>query len=195
MAKLSVYVPDELLERAKHADPAMRPSQVLQGALEQRLPRAERPYAVISDALREQRLAAQEIVNRRATEAYQEGYEVGLSFATALPWRAFENFAQLDWNLNSWVYAFDKDDYEHVTATPEELAAGEEVLDFWGALDAAMTTARIPVREEDHCPVGLSAEGFVDAIRDVWLGSPTGRDVATHSGPTVDQDVGLGREP
>ena len=103
MAKLSVYVPDDLLERAKQADPDLRPSQVLRSALEDRLPQTQRPYAIVNDYLLAQRAAAQEIVNRRATEAYQEGYKVGLEFATALPWQAFENFAQSGWDLAAWV--------------------------------------------------------------------------------------------
>ena len=37
----------------------------------------------------------------------------------------------------------------------------------------------IPFEEESHLPIGLSAEGFVDAIRDVWVGAPAGRATLT----------------
>ena len=171
MAKLSVYVPDDLLDRARQVDPTIRPSQVLQDALETRVSGGPRPFAVLNEHLREQRALAQAIVNQRATEAYQEGYAVGLRIATSLPWRAFDRFSELHWNLDTWVEEFDEEEYENATATPEEIADGLVVLNFSGLM-VGSNDSYIPLRA-DGSPTGIAAEGFVDAIREVWTGTPT----------------------
>jgi hypothetical protein len=180
MAKLSVYVPDELLEQAKVIDPHMRPSVILQDALRATVDnRKSRPYARLSPELERDRQAAQQIVLERVATAYGAGYGVGLAFARALPWDAFENFAACGWNLRDWRESFEDEEYEHVTATDAEKAAGEVVLDFDGVLQGAILEGGWVAVGDRNLPSGVSGEAFVDAIRDVWTGA---RDLLS-SGP------------
>src|SRR5664280_1391582 len=101
MAKLSVYVPDDLLAEAKRVDPEVRPSAILQDALRSRLvDRNSRPYAQLDDQLRREREEAQRLVIDRVADAWRTGYGAGVEFTKALPWEAFEDFAALNWDLS-----------------------------------------------------------------------------------------------
>jgi hypothetical protein len=172
MAKLSVYVADELLEQAKQLDPDMSPSTVLQAALRSNIQdRASRPYARLSPDLEAERETAQRLVLDRVAAAYQVGYAVGLAVAKELPWEAFEDFATLGWNLREWRAGFDDEEYDYINATEKELAQGLICLSFDGLLDRAMEyQGQFPL-DDTKTPTGMPAEGFVDAIRDVWIGA------------------------
>jgi hypothetical protein len=171
MAKLSVYVPDDLLEQVKAIDPSMRPSAILQDALRATVDnRRSRPYARLSPELERDREAAQRIVLERVAEAYDVGYRAGLAFAQFLPWNAFEDFAASGWNLRNWSSDFDDSEYDNVMATDAERAAGDVVLDFAGLLREATSTGSWAAIGDRGMPSGVTGEAFVDAIRDLWTG-------------------------
>lgn len=168
MAKLSVYVPDELLAEARRADPEVRPSAILQDALRSRLvDRNSRPYAQLDDQLTREREEARRLVIDRVADAWRSGYAAGLEFAQHLPWEAFEDLAALHWNLSAWRESFDDSDYRIIDPTPDE---ADHVLDFRLLLQSGEMTMSIPT-DDDGTPVGVIGEGFTDAIREVWEGA------------------------
>ena len=177
MAKMSVYVPDDLLAETKRTDPEIRLSGVLQDALRSRLlDRSARPYAALSDALLAEREEAQRLVIDRVAEAWRAGYAVGLVFAKRLPWEAFENFDALYWNLPAWRRTFDEEAYENVSPTEEESEVGYMELEFEAVWEEAADDRRRLILDEDTgAPVGVAGEGFTDAIRDVWEGARSSR--------------------
>lgn len=170
MAKLSVYVPDELLAEAKQADPEVRLSALLQDALRSRLvDRGSRPYAQLDDRLTREREAAQRLITDRVADAWRAGYATGLEFAKSLPWEAFEAFAARRWDVKAWRLTFDETEYR--IADPSSAAEAESVLDFGSLMD--WVEERLPAIPTDahDTPIGVSGEGFTDAIRDVWEGA------------------------
>jgi hypothetical protein len=171
MAKLSVYVADDLLEQAKLIDPDLSPSTVLQNALRASVDdRRSRPYVRLSPELEHEREVAKRIVLDRVATAYREGYAVGLAFARDLPWEAFENFAVYGWDLRGWRANFDDEEYPLINPTEADRAE-ELVLSFDGLLNIAMDHATWFPVDNENTPTGVPAEGFVDAIRDVWKGA------------------------
>ena len=171
MSKLSVYVPDDLLTQARAADPELNPSQALQDALRARLvDRRARPYAQVSDVLRQQKEAAERLVLDRVTEAYGHGYAHGLFFAQALPWDAFEDFRAAGWDLRAWASDFDDHEYSIVNPTDDERREGQS-LGWKELLGVAWEQLEIIPTDTDGIPVGVPAEGFADAVRDVWEGA------------------------
>jgi hypothetical protein len=176
MSKLSVYVPDDLLSQARAADPELNPSKALQDALRARLvDRRARPYAHLSDDLERQREAAERLVLDRVTEAYGHGYAIGLFAAQSLPWDAFEDFRSVGWDVRTWAQDFD--DHEYAIANPTEEERDQALVLGWrGLLEAAWDQLTIIPTDTDAIPVGVPAEGFVDAVRDVWEGARALRD-------------------
>lgn len=170
MAKLSVYVPDELLAEAKQADPEVRPSSILQDALRSRLvDRNSRPYAQLDGQLRREREEAQRVVIDRMADAWRTGYSAGLEFAKHLPWEAFEDFATLRWDLPLWRESFDEHEYRLIDPAPDEEGL---VLSYFGPLLVHLQAwgPSFPTAD-DGTPIGVIGEGFADAIRDVWEGA------------------------
>ena len=197
MAKLSVYVPDELLAQAKRADPEVRPSAILQDALRSRLmDRSSRPYAQLDDHLRREREEAQRLVTDRMADAWRMGYAVGIEFAKGLPLEAFEAFADAQFryaNLKWWASQFEEDDTEYDSryAFPEEQKPGElNILDFSQLLNKAEEVAlKWPdqiSKDDEGVPTGVAAEGFTDAIRDVWEVRQSGEEVDPLSGDSAE---------
>jgi hypothetical protein len=187
MAKLSVYIPDELLERAREADPELSPSSVLQEALRLRVTdHRPRPYATLSDELAIEQDAAQRFVLSRVREAWENGYRVGLEFAKELPWEAFEAFATTDWTSQSMAESFAEEEFPILNPSPEET---DLVLDFERLLQVAQDRCGRRLRLTDGgVPTGLGAEGFVDAIRQVWEGGAS-IEVASPNASGVESDA------
>jgi len=193
MAKFSVYVPDDLLEEARRADPSLKPSAVLQDALRSHLTdRQSRPYVQLTDELEQERAEAQRLVLGRVSEAYRVGYEVGLDFSRYLPWEAFENFGRLGWDLHAFRQSFDDEEYPHLQATEAEAAAGNVVLDWKGTLENSRMQVGFFLVDDDEVPVGIVGEGFVDAIRDVWLGA---RELGRSAKESRTADVAVSEDP
>ncbi len=148
MPKFSVYVPDELWDSARAAEPHLNPSQLMQTALRRFVGEAtarpvftrERP----ADS-RAQVAAVRAQLAQRARERYEAGYQQGLALATTLPWEALDQLAELEWDLTRWDEERDEDE------DPEPYAS---------LLEQALTPA---YRREATYRTGVG-----DALQDVW---------------------------
>jgi hypothetical protein len=181
MPKLSVYIPDDLWDEARKIDEDVKPSALLQDLLRERVrEHRSRPYRRLTPDLEAALARARGLVVDRVAEAYQAGYAVALEFAENLPWVAFERLVEFDWDLRAWRESFEATDYEWMRASDEDKANGLAV-DWEPCLrDAIEVRAEYLPVDAESVPIGVGAEGFVDAIRDLWLGS---RDLAAGGTP------------
>jgi hypothetical protein len=173
MPKLSVYVPDDLWAEARGIDAEITPSALLQELLRARIhEHKSRPYRRLTSELETELAKARAVVVDRVAEAYQAGYAVGLAFAPNLPWTAFERLVESGWDVKSWRETFENEEYEWMLATPEDRNEGVVVVDWRSALAAAVdeSVGYLPL-DQDGVPVGVGAEGFTDALRDLWTGT------------------------
>jgi hypothetical protein len=145
--KLSIYVPDELWQRARQASDE-NPSSLVQTALERwlgnelkRPPYYESPPP---DALRIKQL--RDRLEREARALYREGYEEGLRLAEELNWSQLDRLAAVHWDIARWVRTGDD--------VSELLLAREDM--------------NMLAEGYDPTPPTAWSDGRLDALKDVW---------------------------
>lgn len=161
MPKFSVYVPDDLWEQARAAEPELNPSQLMQTALRRYVGRSagrpaftrERPsdsQALVANA-REQLLL-------RARQRYEEGYQHGLKLVTDLPWESIDRLSRHNWDLNLWLQESDESRNRY---TPDgELYRQDELEPSFRTVSNAANAA---YNHESTYRMGVT-----DALQDVW---------------------------
>ena len=159
MAKFTVYVPDELWDRARASGADQNPSQLVQDALRvyvsEKTPKPafarRRPDGAENTVSRIVPRLAQE-----AETAYQEGYREGLEYAAECPWSELEYLAECNWSAREALRGSDIDAsplYGYFrkkstnAAEVEQLFGPEAILPLWS---------------------GAEMIGFMDALRTVW---------------------------
>jgi hypothetical protein len=155
MPKFSIYIQDELWERALATAPDTKPSTLVQAAL-RRLIGSQAPrlsLANFSDELLEQRRNVLAKVAGQAREAYLSGYEIGLKVMAddELPWEAIEDFERLGWNFEAWKKEFSG-------------WYGQDWTGWWEAYGAPETDSGLQAEEG---PMGAVLEGLIDAFKDL----------------------------
>lgn len=159
MAKFTVYVPDELWDRARASGADQNPSQLVQDALRvyvsEKAPKpafARRRPDGVEDTV--SRLAPR--LAHEAQTAYQEGYREGLEYAAECPWSELEYLAECNWSAREALRGSDIDAsplYSYFrkkspdAAEIEPLFGPEAVLPIWN---------------------GAEMTGFMDALKTVW---------------------------
>jgi len=104
MPRLSIYLPDDLLARAKEIGAEANMSQVVQSALRRLLGETTGPdYAQRPAGAREGLKAAREALAPAAQAEYQSGYESGLRRLPDVPWSVLDDFADHDFDLTRWL--------------------------------------------------------------------------------------------
>lgn len=159
MPKLSVYVADELWERAKRSgqDPKQKPnnSQVVQRALEQMVAEQQaKRSAVAAGAVLDEARFAQVVAGLRdaATQEYSRGYAAGLELAEALGLEGMQAVANAG-GLNDGGIEFIS---LYEVGDPVEKWWAEHGADIW--------------HDPNHWDLGSDpfAEGAEQAVADVW---------------------------
>lgn len=103
MPKVSVYLPDELYERARASDANV--SQLIQTALRQHLGQQTLRPAFASDTPADMGDAEEQLAQRLASEArqiYERGYRCGLEVAKQLHWDDIDLLAEAGWKVSKW---------------------------------------------------------------------------------------------
>ena len=173
MARVSIYINDALLERARSLDSGSNTSQLVQRAIERMLSEAEeRPaYASVKPSDTEARIARlREKMLAAAADDYERGYSDGLAGADHLPWWALDSFAtRSNFDLHSWCEDWSSTWNEelawpalHKEDFPDEMKVPDWVVklaDYLGGLLNPIAEWR---RERPYL------RGFADAWRDLW---------------------------
>jgi hypothetical protein len=169
--KMSVYIPDELWAKVKAIDPETGVSQVVQGALREKVAQVEgrATYKELDETLQSSLEEAAAKATARVADTYRMGYRVGLHMSAELSAEGFADFEATGWDLEE----FKEDAEEREWPLLPEGAPGYvySVEESWHRLASDHTDlARLP-----NLPTGVMREGVVDAIRDVWERAAHGR--------------------
>lgn len=162
MPRLSVYVSDDLWQRAIHAGATESPSQLVQKALNRLVSEAARRDAPFRVAAPTNTKRLSEIAARKraeATEHYRLGYEAGLKIAELLPWGALDRFSEVDFDLRD----LEESEWDQLTA---EHALLLDPAAFYR--DFSRDSAYGEGKLEGEYLGTVFALGRRDALRDVW---------------------------
>jgi hypothetical protein len=159
MPKFSIYIPDELWEKALATAPDTKPSTLVQAAL-RRMIASQGPrlsLANFSDAMLEERRKVLAKVAAKAREAYLSGYQVGLRVMAddELSWQAIEDFERLGWDFEAWKNEFSG-------------WYGQNWGEWWDGygqeVETGITDSGI---QAEQGPTGAVLEGLIDAFKDL----------------------------
>ena len=159
MAKFTVYVPDELWDRARASGADQNPSQLVQDALRvyvsEKTPKPafarRRPDGAENTVSRIVPRLAQE-----AETAYQEGYREGLEYAAECPWSELEYLAECNWSAREALRGSDID------ASPLYIYFRKKSPDAAAIEQSLGPAAVIPLWN------GAEMTGFMEALTTVW---------------------------
>jgi hypothetical protein len=164
MAKLTVYIPDDLLDRARARDPEANTSQLVQRGLERLSPAGEAGYARRPDDAAELLAVAADRLREGAGHEYQCGYRAALSTvskAAELLWRGLDELARKGFDLFGWAQAWRRGlSYEGMGAKPPEWWAPlvQDLGDLINPFDVGPT----------FTPTTTFVRGYEAALRDAW---------------------------
>lgn len=172
MPKLSVYVTDELWDKARAASGEHNTSQLIQRALELMVERER-----TGETYKESRPAGSEatlallrgIYSDQARIHLERGYQAGLNFLTAnrVPWGAFLELADDGFDLKKWLQGW-KNTYLADIGTKDWK---EPDLPDWFvnlSQDYYLGEFAKPVGGDGFYPDRTYIQGFERAMRDVW---------------------------
>lgn len=159
MAKFTVYVPDELWDRAKANGPDQNASQLVQDALRAYASGIAPKPAFARRPPDDAEAVVSHLVPRLADEAesaYQTGYREGLDYASESPWSELEHLAECNWSAREALRGADIDASPLVSFFRKRLPNSAEIEQIFGP------TAVLPLWS------GAQMTGFMDALRIVW---------------------------
>jgi len=173
VAKLTVYIPDDLLDRARRQDEAANTSQLVQRGLERLVgidsaPYAQRPAdAAVLLARSRERLAPV------AAAEYERGYRAALATLDERFWAVLDELARHGFDLRRWVAG-----WQH------GIVEGHGEPDWWEPLADDLGTVIDPNRYDrwSFTPTAAFVRGYEAALRDAWD--------AVEQVPVADGDAG-----
>lgn len=180
MAKISVYVPDELLERAKAYNETPNMSQLVQNGLSLLVGSQDRPpsYQDVPIESATRHLELHEHFLAQAREEYRSGYSVAQDAAALMPLHVLDALVRSGFDVEKWVtpyrrgaeheitqQVFDKD--RDPSKEPVKLDAGWSWL--WKSAEALGSLASpIDYDEFSFHPTVARKRGFADALKEIW---------------------------
>jgi hypothetical protein len=126
VAKLTVYIPDELLERARDREPTANTSQLVQRALDRLYPAGRAPYALRPTDADELVAAATVRLSAGAASEFERGYRAALASVDERSWRALDDLARKGFDLSLWAKAW-RDGLAYV-------GPGEQPPEWWAQM-------------------------------------------------------------
>jgi hypothetical protein len=190
MARLSVYIPDELLERARARDESANVSQLVQSGL-RLLVGSERVAPVYEDVPEGSAVKLLELREHflpLARVDYRAGYEIAQDAASCMPLQALDALARSGFDVERWIVPYRRGyGQELVDRTisrrsetdakaPESGPSAEDGIasaDYWRWLvrsAAALGDLADPIGfdEFSFTPSHARVRGYADALREVW---------------------------
>ncbi|MBP1704794.1 MAG: hypothetical protein H6Q36_533 [Chloroflexi bacterium] len=156
MPKLSLYVPDDLWNRARAVDPGLNQSQVAQRALQHWIETRPGPGSQAFEPPADSVPVPDSLVQRFAGEAreqYQAAYRTAFQLAERISWRSLDELASRGWDWATWLRHGGRDVLPSLPAWLRE-------ADVEGSANRRRYTT--------------STQGVVDGLRDIWESVQTG---------------------
>lgn len=166
MPRLSIYLPDELVDRAKLIDAEANMSQLVQTALRRMLGEPARPaYASAPCDAKEAFAAARKAWRAGADEEYQRGYRDALRRIPDLPWRAVDEAAQVDFQFRRWL-----DGWRNTIADPNAPHFGSHAPEWFWKLAEDLGNLVDPIGHDKTSfrPSTAYERGYRDALKAVY---------------------------
>ena len=164
MAELTVYIPDEFLDRARAPDPGASTSQLVQRGLERLSPAEDAAYARRPDDAAELLAAASGKIRDGAAREYEKGYRAALvmvSKAGDVVWPGLDDLARTGFVRPRWAEAWRRG------LSPEE---GFKPPDWYLPLpnDPGSLLDPVGFDQWSFTPSGPFIRGYQSALRDAW---------------------------
>lgn len=165
MAKLTVYVPDDLLDRARLHFPSANTSQVVQRGLEQLVGAGAAAYERRPAGTEDLLAAARDRLVPAAAAEYEDGYRRALSSLDDTFWDLLDSFASHGFDLRRTIagWAAGALDLE-MAAAPE----GACLPAWWGPIVRDLGSLADKSGRVDYCPTDAFVRGYGAALRDAW---------------------------
>jgi hypothetical protein len=170
VAKLTVYIPDDLLDRARSQGGQENTSQLVQRGLQALVGGASTGYAR-RPADAEQLIAdARARLAPAAEEEFQRGYRAALTTMNETFWPLLDQLAQMDFDLQRWARGW----VDGMGAVAVGLAPGREARfsppRWWPALAGDLGTMVDPIGFDKYSftPTTPFKRGYEAALRDAW---------------------------
>lgn len=193
MARLSVYIPDEMLEHAKTLENSDNTSQLVQRGLQRLIDDQTRlpSYARAPERSWEQIIDLRERLLAEAREDYERGYALALEAASGMSLHVINALVDADFDLEKWLAPFkngmrydlmQKAEPIPVDQVEEALlasAAAPPPSDeqfkksgrwwMWKTAEALGKFADpLGMDEFSFTPTKARQRGYIDALRELW---------------------------
>jgi hypothetical protein len=170
MAKLTVYIPNDLLDRARALDPGANTSQLVQRGLERLSPADDAPYARRPADAHSLLAAAAEKLRAGAEQEYERGYRAALATVDERFWRALDELASKSFDLRRFAKAWKEGMRMEMAGMVPGVKAGFDPPDWFVAMANDLGDLLAPIDFDQWCftPTGAFIEGYQAALRDAW---------------------------
>lgn len=170
MARVTVYIPDELLGRARGQDLSVNTSQLVQRGLERLLAGSSTPYASRPPDAAALVSRAKARLEPAAASEFQRGYRAALDMVNEAFYRELDEFARQGLSLLRWAESWRKG----AGADAAGLTPGAEHGFYPGewfvrvAKDLGALVDPIGYDEFSFMPTHAFVAGYETGLRDVW---------------------------
>ena len=163
MPKLSVYVADELWEKACQVDPLANRSQLVQRGLERLLQDRSGGPTPVPEGAAAKIGALRDVFTAQARAEYEAGYAGALEAAEAMPWYALEGLANTRFDTRRWIGQIQR-------SAASNAAHGEQVPKWLYSIAKTLGDLADPIGFDEYSftPTRARIRGFGDALRAVW---------------------------
>lgn len=167
VAKLTVYIPDDLLDRTRTLSPSANTSQLVQRGLEGLLPAENAVYARRPDDVEALLASAADQLRKGAAHEYQRGYRAALSTVSEAGerlWRGLDSLAGKQFDLVQWARSWREG------LRMEAVVSGFDPPEWFGPLADDLGDLLDPIGfpKWSFTPTSLFVRGYQAALRDVW---------------------------
>lgn len=169
MARMSVYVPDALLARARSEDPSANTSQLVQRGLEL-LAGPPASYALRPADARELVDRARQRLEPVATAEFQRGYRRASEVTDEAFFSELDNLARLNFNVRLWAERWRQSAGYTAAGLDVSLPPGFYPPSWWVALADGLGALVDPIGIDEYSfqPSQAFVNGYEAALRDIW---------------------------
>lgn len=159
MAKLTVYIPDDLLDRARRQDEAANTSQLVQRGLERLVGIDSAPYAQRPADAGALLAKSRERLAPAAAAEYERGYRASLNTLDERFWVVLDGLARQGFDLGRWASGW-----------RNGIVDGHDEPEWWEPLADDLGTVIDPIGFDrwSFTPTAAFVRGYEAALRDAW---------------------------